>query len=91
LASDSRGKGAPVFNQLVVVLGSPLQHESERAPGHGSAKDSQRLDANDRLEFAVAGMEVRRFVFAPVHRDNDTEKRADRGHLGFFAYPIRTC
>src|SRR5205814_1037341 len=47
--------------------------------------DSQRLDADDRLEFAVTGVEVRRFMFAPVHSHYDTEKRADRGHLRFSA------
>ena len=65
------------------MLGGPFQNQRERAPGHSSAQDSQRLDANDRLEFAVTGVEVRRFMFAPVHSHYDTEKRADRGDLTF--------
>ncbi len=58
------------------MLQGPFRHQTHDPGRQPPAQHLKRLDLDDGLVPAVAGMEMRRRVIVVVHRDDDTEEPA---------------
>lgn len=70
----------PVFPELGPVLAGPFEKQAHCAPWEPARLNFQRLQQNDDFIFGIACMEVRWLVVVPIHRNDDAEESAKRGH-----------
>jgi hypothetical protein len=64
----------PIDKKLLLVLGRPLDRQTQRARWKPPIQDLKPPNRDLDLELAIDSMEMGRVMILEVHSDNDTEE-----------------
>ena len=84
----------PIHEELVLVLGCPLDREPQRTRWKPPIEDLQAPNRDLDLEFAICGVEMRRVMIIEVHLDDDAKEARYLGHrpkIGTRTHPRLKC